>query len=55
VQTAVGHSSPEETLRTYTHLWPDTDDRTRDAVAALLAVEDDATDGRRDSRGLAAD
>lgn len=37
VQRRLGHASVEITLRTYTHLWPDSDDRTRDAVAAALA------------------
>ena len=27
-----GHASAVETLDTYSHLWPDSDDRTRDAI-----------------------
>lgn len=38
VQARLGHASAAETLDTYSHLWPDSDDRTRDAVdSALLA------------------
>lgn len=29
VQARLGHKSAEETLNTYSHLWPDSDDRTR--------------------------
>lgn len=36
VQKALGHSSPSVTLDTYSHLWPDADDRTRNAAAGLL-------------------
>ncbi len=32
VQSRLGHASAAETLETYSHLWPDSDDRTRDAV-----------------------
>lgn len=32
VQAALGHKSASETLDTYSHLWPDDDDRSRDAV-----------------------
>ncbi|BBG01626.1 MULTISPECIES: tyrosine-type recombinase/integrase [Pseudonocardia] len=38
VQRRLGHASVEITLRTYTHLWPDSDDRTREAVASVLEV-----------------
>jgi integrase len=37
VQARLGHASAGETLNTYAHLWPDSDDRTRDAVTAALA------------------
>lgn len=37
VQRRLGHGSVEITLRTYTHLWPDSDDRTREAVESALA------------------
>jgi hypothetical protein len=36
-----------ETLDTYSHLWPDSDDRTRDAIDAVLGAEDDAPEGVR--------
>jgi integrase len=36
VRRALGHSSAAVTLTTYSHLWPDADDRTRSAVAGLL-------------------
>ena len=32
VQARLGHASAAETLDTYSHLWPDSDDRTREAV-----------------------
>jgi integrase len=35
VQKALGHSSATETLETYSHLWPDDEDRTRDAIQAV--------------------
>ena len=37
VQARLGHASATETLDTYSHLWPDSDDRTRAAVDAVLA------------------
>lgn len=36
VEARLGHASAAETLDTYSHLWPDSDDRTRDAVDAVL-------------------
>jgi integrase len=36
VQARLGHASAVETLNTYGHLWPDADDRTRDAVEEVL-------------------
>ena len=38
VQARLGHSSATETLDTYSHLWPDSDDRTREAVDAVLGA-----------------
>jgi hypothetical protein len=35
VQRALGHSSASITLDTYSHLWPDANDPTRNAAAAL--------------------
>ncbi|GGK64032.1 tyrosine-type recombinase/integrase [Ornithinimicrobium pekingense] len=37
VQRALGHSKPSTTLDTYSHLWPDAEDRTRCATADLVA------------------
>lgn len=36
VQSRLGHQSAVETLDTYSHLWPDSDDETRDAVYLVL-------------------
>jgi integrase len=36
VQHRLGHASAAETLDTYTHLWPDSGDRTRQAIDAEL-------------------
>jgi len=36
VQARLGHASAVETLDTYSHLWPDSDDRTREAVEDVL-------------------
>lgn len=35
VQARLGHASAAETLDTYSHLWPDSDERTRKAVSQL--------------------
>lgn len=37
VQRALGHKSPSVTLDTYSHLWPDAEDRTRQAASDLAA------------------
>jgi integrase len=37
VQTVLGHSSAVITLRTYAHLWPGDEDRTRDLMDAALS------------------
>jgi integrase len=36
VQGRLGHASAAETPDTYSHLWPDSDDRTRAAVDPVL-------------------
>jgi integrase len=36
VQARLGHATAAETLDTYSHLWPDSEDRTRDAVDGVL-------------------
>jgi len=38
VQRRLGHASATETLDTYSHLWPDSEDRTRDAVDSVLGT-----------------
>ena len=38
VQARLGHASAAETLDTYSHLWPDSDDRTREAVDNVLGA-----------------
>lgn len=38
VQERLGHASATETLDTYGHLWPDSEDRTRAAVDAVLGA-----------------
>lgn len=38
VQARLGHSTAAETLDTYSHLWPDSDDRTREAVDSQLSA-----------------
>lgn len=42
VQKRLGHASAAETLDTYSHLWPDSDDRTRDAVDGVLGAPADS-------------
>jgi integrase len=36
VQARLGHANAAETLDTYSHLWPDSEDRTREAVDNVL-------------------
>lgn len=38
VQRRLGHATAAETLDTYAHLWPDSDDRTRDAIDSVLGA-----------------
>jgi integrase len=38
VQARLGHASAAETLDTYSHLWPDSEDQTREAVDAVLDI-----------------
>jgi integrase len=49
VQRALGHSSAAITLQTYSHLWPDAEDRTRGAAGAVMRT------ALADSCGLSAD
>lgn len=43
VQARLGHASASETLDTYSHLWPDSDDRTRDAIDSVLKLAGEST------------
>jgi integrase len=42
VQARLGHATAAETLDTYGHLWPDSDDRTRQAASTALWVPEPA-------------
>ena len=44
VQRPLGHASANTTLATYSHLWPDTDDRTWTAARLMAAVLQDRPD-----------
>jgi len=44
VQARLGHASAVEPLDVYAHLWPDSDDRSREAVDSVLGA---AADHRR--------
>ena len=39
VQARLGHANAAETLDTYSHLWPDSDDQTREAIDSVLGTE----------------
>jgi integrase len=39
VQARLGHASAAETLDTYSHLWPDSDDCTRTAIDSVLSAD----------------
>jgi integrase len=41
VQSRLGRASAVEMLDTYSHLWPDSDDRTRDAIDSMLGFPAD--------------
>lgn len=40
VQSRLGQAIAAETLDTYSHLWPDSEERTRDAVDSVLRAPD---------------
>ena len=42
VQARLGHATAAETLDTYAHLWPDSEDRTREAIDAVLGAPADS-------------
>lgn len=51
VQARLGHASAAETLDTYSHLWPDSDDRTRAAVDDVLGAAADQVRTSQDVLG----
>jgi integrase len=52
VQARLGHKNAAETLDTYSHLWPDSEDRTRSAVDTVLGSSGlDTTLTRKAGRG----
>lgn len=42
VQARLRHTAAKTTLDTYGHLWPDSDDSTRAAIAAVIAARREA-------------
>jgi integrase len=50
VQARLGHASARETLDTYSHLWPDSEDLTRSAVDSVLGAAADSL--RTDGHGI---
>jgi integrase len=50
VQARLGHASASQTLDTYSHLWPDSDDRTRTAVDSVFSADSVRTEGVVDGR-----
>jgi integrase len=44
VQARLGHASAAETLDTYAHRWPDSEDRTRQAIDGVLGRSGDSLD-----------
>ncbi len=42
VQARLGHATAAETLDTYSHLWPDSEDQTREAIDAVLGAPADS-------------
>ena len=49
VARRLGHANPSETLRTYSHLWPDSDDLTRQVVEAAFGHSRQTESGQRKS------
>jgi integrase len=46
VQKRLGHATAAETLDTYSHLWPDSEDRTRQAIDDVLGAKPESTMAR---------
>jgi hypothetical protein len=55
VQTVLGHANAMITLRTYAHLWPGDDDRTRSVMDAVLDVLRTGCGPEDSAAGIAAD
>jgi integrase len=51
VQARLRHASAKTTLDTYGHLWPDADESTRAAIAAVIRPRIDAADALRTGEG----
>jgi integrase len=52
VQARLRHASAKVTLDTYGHLWPDADESTRAAIAAVIRPRVGAADGLRTGGGF---
>ncbi|GAB4084038.1 site-specific integrase [Myceligenerans cantabricum] len=50
VQRALGHASAKTTLETYAHLWPNANDRTRNAARSLMRSALSTADTRRQAQ-----
>jgi integrase len=50
IQARLGHKTAQETLETYGHLWPDTEDRTRVVVDNAFGSEALDTPGQTPTR-----
>lgn len=51
LSTYLGHGDPGFTLRTYTHLMPSSEGRTRKAVDAVYKASGSASDGPQTAQG----
>lgn len=51
LSTYLGHGDPGFTLRTYTHLMPSSEGRTRKAVDGTYEASDSAADGPQAAQG----
>jgi integrase len=51
VQARLGHKNAAETLDTYSHLWPDSEDRTRSAVDDVLSATGTNLKSKLDAAG----
>lgn len=51
VQARLRHASAKTTLDVYGHLWPDSDDSTRAAIAAVMAAREGKTRAAAPNQG----